>query len=58
MVRELIALIFRGEDPEGNVVALFGQGKQLRTDEPQPAILSYVLDSNAPDIFEIEKGDL
>ena len=60
-----ILLMFRGEDDMGRVVALLGQfnldpkaekGKQLKTDEPQAVILSYVLDPKAPDIFKIEKG--
>lgn len=60
-----ILLMFRGEDDRGRVVALLGQfnldpkaekGKQLKTDEPQAVILSYVLDPKAPDIFKIEKG--
>jgi hypothetical protein len=60
-----VVLMFRGEDAKGRVVALLGQfkhdpkaeqGKQLKTDEPQAVILSYVLDPKAPDIFKIEKG--
>lgn len=60
-----ILLMFRGEDPQGRVVALLGQfkydpkaeqGKQLKADEPQAVILSYVLDPKSPDIFRIEKG--
>jgi len=60
-----ILLMFRGEDEKGRVVALLGQfkydpkaeqGKQLKTDEPQAVILSYVLDPKNPDIFRIEKG--
>jgi hypothetical protein len=60
-----ILLMFRGEDEKGRVVALLGQfkydpkaerGKQLKGDEPQAVILSYVLNPKAPDIFRIEKG--
>jgi hypothetical protein len=60
-----ILLMFRGEDEKGRVVALLGQfnldpkaekEKQLKTDEPQAVILSYVLSPKSPDIFKIEKG--
>jgi hypothetical protein len=60
-----ILLMFRGEDDKGRVVALLGQfkfdpkaekEKQLKTEEPQAVILSYVLSPKAPDIFRIEKG--
>jgi len=60
-----ILLMFRAEDEKGRVVALLGQfkfdpkaekDKQLKTDEPQAVILSYVLDPKAPDIYKIEKG--
>jgi hypothetical protein len=60
-----ILMMFRGEDDKGRVVALLGQfkydpkaeaGKQLKGDEPQAVILSYVLDAKSPDIFRIEKG--
>ncbi|MBL8663056.1 MAG: hypothetical protein JNM29_09530 [Candidatus Odyssella sp.] len=60
-----ILLMFRAEDEKGRVVALLGQfkfdpkaekDKQLKTDEPQAVILSYVLDPKAPDIYRIEKG--
>lgn len=60
-----ILLMFRGEDDKGRVVALLGQfkfdpkaekQKQLKTDEPQAVILSYVLSAKNPDIFRIEKG--
>lgn len=60
-----ILLVFRAEDDAGRVVALLGQfnldpkaekDKQLKTDEPQAVILSYVLSPKAPDIFKIEKG--
>ncbi len=60
-----ILLMFRGEDDQGRVIALLGQfkldanaekDKQLKTDEPQAVILSYVLSPKAPDIFRIEKG--
>jgi hypothetical protein len=60
-----ILLMFRAEDEKGSVVALLGQfkfdpkaekDKQLKTDEPQAVILSYVLDPKAPDIYKIEKG--
>ena len=60
-----ILLMFRGEDDNGRVVALLGQfrfdpkaekEKQLKTDEPQAVILSYVLSPKTPDIFRIEKG--
>jgi hypothetical protein len=60
-----VLLMFRAEDEKGRVVALLGQfkfdpkaekDKQLKTDEPQAVILSYVLDPKAPDIFKIEKG--
>jgi hypothetical protein len=60
-----ILLMFRAEDEKGRVVALLGQfkfdpkaekDKQLKTDEPQAVILSYVLDPKSPDIFKIEKG--
>lgn len=60
-----LLLMFRAEDEKGRVVALLGQfkfdpkaekDKQLKTDEPQAVILSYVLDPKSPDIFKIEKG--
>ena len=60
-----IVLLFRAEDAKGRVVALLGQfkldlkaekGKQLKSDEPEAVILSYVLDAKNPDIFKIEKG--
>jgi hypothetical protein len=60
-----LLLMFRAEDEMGRVVALLGQfkfdpkaekDKQLKTDEPQAVILSYVLDPKSPDIFKIEKG--
>ena len=60
-----IVLLFRAEDAKGRVVALLGQfkldpkaekGKQLKTDEPEAVILSYVLDPKNPDVFKIEKG--
>ena len=60
-----ILLMFRGEDDKGRVVALLAQfkfdpkaekEKQLKTDEPQAVILSYVLNPKSPDIFRIEKG--
>ena len=60
-----ILLMFRAEDEKGRVVALLGQfkfdpkaekDKQLKTDEPQAVILSYVLDPKAPDIYRIERG--
>lgn len=60
-----IVLLFRGEDARGRVVALIGQfkldsaaeaGKQLLSDQPEAVILSYILDSKAPDIYRIEPG--
>jgi hypothetical protein len=60
-----LLLMFRAEDERGRVVALLGQfkfdpkaekEKQLKTDEPQAVVLSYVLDPKSPDIFKIEKG--
>lgn len=60
-----VLLMFRGEDEKGRVLALLGQfkfdpkaekGKQLKTDEPQAVILSYVLSPKNPDIYKIEKG--
>jgi hypothetical protein len=60
-----VLLLFRGEDEKGRVMALLGQfkydpkaeqGKQLKSDEPQAVILSYVLDAKTPDIYRIEKG--
>jgi hypothetical protein len=60
-----ILLVFRGEDEKGRMVALLGQfkldpkaekDKQLKTDEPQAVILSYVLNAKNPDIYKIEKG--
>ncbi len=60
-----ILLMFRAEDDKGRIVALLGQfkfdpkaekEKQIKTDEPQAVILSYVLDPKAPDIYKIERG--
>ena len=60
-----ILLMFRGEDDAGRIVALLGQfkydpkaekDKQLKTDEPQAVILSYVLNPKEPDVFRIERG--
>lgn len=60
-----IVLLFRGEDARGRVVALIGQfkvdgaaeaGKRLLSDQPEAVILSYILDSKAPDVYRIEPG--
>jgi hypothetical protein len=60
-----VVVLFRGEDEKGRVVALVGrfkvdpkaeEGKRVKFDEPESAILSYMLNTKSPDVYKLEPG--